>query len=266
MPTLTANNIDIYYKQEGEGPDVVLIGGLSADHNVWKSSLRLFKNHFRVTTFDSRGAGQTTTSEGPYTSTLMAQDTLALMEKLNIPKAHIVGHSMGGCIAQQIAIHHPEKCDKLVLTCSREKPNALANMVLSMKEKLETAGVDKQLLAEYVMPFLFSESFLQNETQIKGFVQWTLQNPYPQTALGYANQLAAVRTHDVSQEISKIRAKTLVIAGEEDCLMPAKNAKEVAAQIPNAQFVCMPGCAHMPHVEKSREFAELVLDFLQING
>src|SRR3989338_4873439 len=167
MPIKTINNITIYYEQHGEGHDLILIGGLTSDHQVWKSTLRLFSKHFRVLIFDNRGAGQSTTPDFPYTMEMMAQDTLQLMDALHISRAHILGHSMGGGIAQQIALMAPEKINKLIIACSRAKPNALANMVFFMREKLQNMGMGNEELAEYVMPFLFGDDFLNNDLLVK---------------------------------------------------------------------------------------------------
>lgn len=264
MPHLTVNNINIYYEQQGSGKDLVLIGGLTSDHQVWKSTLRLFSKHFRVLIFDNRGAGQSSTPDFPYTMEMMAQDTLQLMDALNISRAHILGHSMGGGIAQQIALMAPERIDQLIIACSRSKPNALANMVFSMREKLQDSGMTNDALAEYVMPFLFGDTFLNNPLLVKGFIQWTLRNPFPQSAIGYKHQLHASSTRDFSAQLHQIETRTLVIAGEEDILMKPKQASMLSKSLKNSSFVTIADCAHMPHVEKSKEFAEVVLRFLGV--
>lgn len=263
MPQLTLNNnISLYYEQHGSGEDLVLIGGLTSDHQVWKSTLRLFSKHFRVLIFDNRGAGRSSTPDVPYTMEMMAQDTVQLMDALHISHAHILGHSMGGGIAQQIALLAPEKINKLVIACSRSKPNALASMVFSMRVKLQEMGMSNEGLAEYVMPFLFGDEFLNNPLLVKGFIQWTLRNPFPQTEKGYRSQLHAAITRDFSDQLHQITTPTLVIAGEEDILMKPKHAEQVSKSIKNSTFITIPNCAHMPHVEKSKEFAEIVLQFL----
>jgi pimeloyl-ACP methyl ester carboxylesterase len=264
MPQLTLNNnISLYYEQHGSGEDLVLIGGLTSDHQVWKSTLRLFSKHFRVLIFDNRGAGRSSTPDVPYTLEMMAQDTLQLMDALHISRAHILGHSMGGGIAQQIALLAPEKINKLVIACTRSKQNALANMVFSMREKLHFMGVTNDVLAEYVMPFLFGDEFLNNPLLVKGFIQWTLRNPFPQTEMGYKHQLHAVKTHDFSEQLHQITTPTLVIAGEEDILAKPKQIAQLSQSLKNSTFVTIPNCAHMPHVERSKEFAEVVLRFFE---
>lgn len=263
MPIQKLSDIKIYYEQHGSGDDLILIGGLSADHQVWKSTLREFSKKFRVLTFDMRGAGQSDTPDYPYTTEMMANDVLQLMDALNMKRAHILGHSMGGCVAQQIALLGAKKVNKLVLVSSRAKPTAVTNMILSTRAKLKNmASISEELLAEYTMPLLFSEHFLKNTVQLKGFIHWTLMNPHPQSPIGFKNQLNAVMTHDVFLQLKKITTPTLVIAGEEDILMPAKHIKVMSEKIPNSQLVLLSECAHMPHVEKSKEFVACVMRFL----
>lgn len=265
MPVLKINDIDLYYEQEGVGEDLILIGGLTSDSQVWKSALRILSKHFRVLIFDNRGAGKSSVPDYPYTTTMMAKDTLGLMDALNIPRAHIVGHSMGGCIAQQIAITAPHRVNKLVVACSRTKISVIANMIFSMRETLQIQGVPITTLAEYVLPFLFSEQFLKSTTYVNGFIQWTANNPNPQSLMGYQHQLHAVKTHDISDKIEHIIAPTLVLAGEEDIVMPAKHAEAFAASLKNGRFMAFQQCAHMPHVEYPKEFAETVLRFLSLS-
>lgn len=263
MPLIQLNNIHLYYEQHGSGPeDLILIGGLGADHNVWKSALRTFSQYFRVLIFDSRGAGQSSVTPEPYTTQLLASDVIALMDGLVIEKAHIVGHSMGGCIAQQIAIHSPSRINKLAIACSRSKPSLIANQIMRMRVKLAEQDISQELLAEYTLPFLFSENFFKSEITLKGFIQWSVQNPFPQSLAGFKNQLHAVENHDITSDINKLKTETLVIAGENDLLMPAKNAKQFAEIIENGTYHEIKGSAHMPHVEHAKQFVEVILKFL----
>lgn len=265
MPQLTVNNISLYFERHGAGDDLILIGGLTSDHQVWKSTLRELSKHFRVLIFDNRGAGQSSTPNYPYTMEMMATDTLQLMDALKIGRAHIVGHSMGGGIAQQIALMAPERINKLILVCSRTQPNALASMVFSMRAKLIENNFDQKDIANYMMPFLFGDDFLNNPLLVKGFVQWTVKNPFPQSALGYQHQLHASSTRDFTDQLHQIKTPTLLIAGEEDILMRPKQAKIVSKSLKNSTFMMMDNCAHMPHVEKSKEFVDIVLGFLSAN-
>lgn len=262
MPIQKINDIDIYYEQHGQGPDLVLIGGLTSDHQVWRSALRVLSEHFRVLIFDNRGAGRSGSPNYPYSIEMMAHDTLSLMTALSIEKAHVVGHSMGGGIAMQMALSAPERVEKLVIVCAKAKISAISSMVFSMREKLQDRGISSDILAEYVMPFLFAESFLRNTININGFSLWTQRNPFPQTPEGYKNQLAAAKSRDVTDELHVITAPALVIAGAEDMIATAKETHLLAASIKNCDYIAIDDCGHMPHVEKPQEFSALVLAFL----
>ena len=118
MPFATVNGIKINYKVEGEGNPLVMIMGFGSPRSGWSSQIPFFKKHFRVVTFDNRGAGKSDKPAGPYTTKMMADDAVKLMDALGIQKADIVGASMGGMIAQELAINYPEKAGKLVLACT----------------------------------------------------------------------------------------------------------------------------------------------------
>jgi 3-oxoadipate enol-lactonase len=116
MPHTRIGEVDLYYQQVGSGPDVMLISGLSADHGMWET--RRLEREFRVTVFDNRGCGQSSVPEGPYRLEMLAGDRLELCAKLGIHNAHLVGHSMGGHIAQIIAAPAPDFVERLVIACS----------------------------------------------------------------------------------------------------------------------------------------------------
>ncbi|OGT51136.1 MAG: hypothetical protein A3E84_04825 [Gammaproteobacteria bacterium RIFCSPHIGHO2_12_FULL_42_13] len=263
MPIQTLNNIHLYYEQHGKGPDLVLIGGLSSDHQVWRSPLRIFSQHFRVLIFDNRGAGRSSTPDYPYTIEMMANDTIELMDALHIEKAHILGHSMGGGIAMQMALLAPKKINKLIVVSSRPCIGEPARMYFAMREKLKKQNISEGLLAEYMMPILFGEKFLSNQANVKGFAQWTVRNPNPQSMIGYHHQLHASSTRDISGELHNISAETLLVNGTEDALVPYLYAQNLAKKFQRGKLVTLPECGHMPHVEYPEKLAEVVMEFIQ---
>lgn len=262
MPILQHNDIELYYEQAGHGPDLVLIGGLTSDHHAWKSLLRYLTPHFRVLIFDNRGAGESSTPDYPYSLEMMAEDTLAVMNACHIDHAHILGHSLGGAIAMQVAISTPERVNKLIVACSRAKISAVSRLFFQTREKIQALGVSSELLAEYVMPFLFSETFLANKMNVKGFAQWASRNPHQQSAIGFSHQLHASQSKDFTDELHKITAETLIIGGAEDIIATPKQTKALSDLIPKSQLTLMEACAHMPHVEQVKQFAENILSFL----
>jgi len=118
MPIANLDGININYRIYGEGEPLVLIMGFGTPLSMRIDQVRFFKKHFRVVAFDNRGVGRSHKPKGPYSTRMMAEDTAKLMDYLGIGKAHVMGISMGGMIAQELAINHPDKVNKLVLACT----------------------------------------------------------------------------------------------------------------------------------------------------
>ena len=131
MPIAKVNGININYMVAGQGEPLVMIAGFSADQSLWKSQLPAFKKQFQMVIFDNRGVGKSDKPQGPYSPKMMSEDTIKLMDYLNIKKAHILGHSMGGLIAQEIAINYPERVMKLILASTWAYQDNDANGVTS---------------------------------------------------------------------------------------------------------------------------------------
>ncbi len=128
LPTAHVNGINIDYSDVGNGRTLILVNGLGGTKRLWRRQTRLFKKYFRTITFDNRGVGKSDRPVGPYTIKMMADDTVGLMDYLRIERAHILGESMGGMIAQELAINHPERVDKLVLACTYARSDGKAGI------------------------------------------------------------------------------------------------------------------------------------------
>jgi len=134
MPTAKVNEINLCYKVSGNGQPLVLITGFASAQNVWFSQVRAFSKQYRVVTFDNRGFGKSEKPPGPYTTKMLASDTIALMDCLGIKKAHILGGSMGGMAAQEIAIEHPGRLEKLILSSTSAGGQPLRDMLFGLIE------------------------------------------------------------------------------------------------------------------------------------
>ncbi|WP_419420790.1 alpha/beta fold hydrolase [Legionella sp. D16C41] len=260
MPTLKVNNLNMYYEQTGKGPDVVFISGLSADHTMW--DLTYFKDSFRVLTFDNRGAGQTDVPEVAYGMDAFIEDTVALCQELGIKKAHFVGHSMGGHIVQYLAANYRELVNKAVIACSEQVFSTISYLATNMQVALRQYNIPKKLLIENYLPVLFSMSYLKEQKNRDNFVQSVLNNPYPQTNKGYIGQVEAIRNHDTTHLLAKIKSPSLVIGCEEDLLTPYENSIFLANHIPHARLATIKNCGHAPFIENPNEFFKLIASFL----
>jgi len=262
MPKQFVNGIELYYELEGSGPPIVLIPGFTCDHLIWSSVLPELCKHFTVIAIDNRGAGKSDCPDHPYTIEMMAQDTFELIDHLNLEKTHLMGHSMGGCIVQDLAMRHPNRFKSMTLCNSLIKMNSVGLRMQHFFLHLRQAGVSKRLLFEGIMPWIFSNEFLQNNSQVQLAIEGNMQSPNPITNIGFKRQLEALSEFNSTHWFQKINIPTLVINGTEDILCPHQSEK-LAKGIINAKLVNFTGSGHAPHLEKPDEFCKTVISFMK---
>jgi len=262
MPKAKANNIDIYYEEYGQGDPLVLISGLASDHTTWSEIAKIFANDFRVIIFDNRGIGETTVSDASCSMDVLANDTLALMDSLGIAKAHILGQSMGGAIAQTIAINHPERIDKLILSASFYKINAAPRYAIQAIIKLIEREVDPAILGEVIMPWAYSSTFLSDQKNIKKIIERSKKRSTP-SLLGYKKQWEAIDSFNSFASLKKIKSPTLIIGAEEDIIVSVQETEKMAQGIPGAKLEMLPLTGHSVWFEAPNKVCEIVLEFLK---
>jgi len=262
MPHTAAPGFRMYYEAHGGGVPLLLINGLGSDHLEWLHQIPAFEARFRVLVFDNRGTGMTDVPPGPYTTAQMADDAASLLGDLGIPRAHVLGVSLGGMIAQEVALRHPDLVDGLVLGCTgpggelsvRPSPEAMAAFALSKGEDPETE-------LRRMLPFLYTDACIRERPgEIEGFVRRRLDHPTPLE--GYLAQLSAAVTHDASSRLENVRARTLVITGDADRLVDWENSLRLAGRIPGAKLIVLPGAPHRLFAETADDFNLEVLRFL----
>jgi len=262
MPYTDAPGFRMYYEEHGSGFPLLMINGLGSDHLEWLHQLPAFEARFRVVVFDNRGTGMTDVPPGPYTTGQMADDAASLLRALGIPRAHVLGVSMGGMIAQEVALRHPDLVDGLVLGCTgpggelsvRPSPEAMAAFALAK-------GEDPEAELRRMLPFLYTDACIRERPEeIERFVRRRLDHPTPPE--GYLAQLSAAVTHDASSRLEKVRARTLVITGDADRLVNWENSLWLAGRIPGVKLVVLPGAPHRLFAETAAAFNREVLRFL----
>lgn len=263
--TLAANGQQIYFESHGEGLPLVLIMGIGYDASLWAlQQIGPLSEHFRTIVFDNRDAGRSSQATEPYSIGDMADDLAALLDGLGIDKAHVVGLSMGGMIAQEFALRHPHRLDRLVLTGTGAATARVQFDAISSWRFVKAADPAGMHFAGQQFNWLFSETFRRNPEAVEQTLQLLGSNPHPMTTEAFDRQAEAYLRHDALDRLHAVTAPTLVIAGERDRLTPPWICQEVADAIPGATLALIdgPGSSHVLPLERPEAFNQLTLDFL----
>ena len=267
MPKAKVNGINLYYEVHGNGEPLVMIMGFAGSSGGWIFQRREFQKYFQVITFDNRGVGKSDKPQGPYSIRIMAEDTVGLMDRLGIQKTHILGVSMGGYIAQEIAINHPERVKKLVLGCTYARqddtgghsPEYYRGMRLAEgcpAAELRKIPIAKVLSAEFPLAF---------NSRLYRICTFPLIVVYARlmATRGVAAQFQAIVGHDTLERLQMIQATTLVITGTGDRIIKPGSSEVLAKMIPHAKLVKIEGGPHSVFVVVRKRFNREVLDFLK---
>jgi pimeloyl-ACP methyl ester carboxylesterase len=250
------------YVEAGSGEPLVLIMGLGGDHLAWGFQIPALAERHRVIAFDNRGVGQTEGPDGPCTTRMMAEDTLGLMDALGIERAHVLGVSMGGMIAQELALAAPGRVRSLHLGCTMARPDRYLRAVLDAWRAIRTA-LPFEAALRVQAPWLFApRTYDERRDFIDTVLTTAVANPYPQSARGFLRQAEAVEAHDTVGRLASIACPTLVTVAEDDILVPPRLSRPVALGIPGAQMRAFPGAGHVYFWECAEEFNHAALEFI----
>jgi len=275
MSTAKIGSVELYYEEHGSGDPLLLIMGLAADSQAWMFQLPDFAKRYRTISFDNRGVGRSSKPPGPYTIHEMADEAAGLLDALSIPRAHVVGVSMGGMIAQELVLRHPEKVRGLVLACTYPEPDAEVerHREFSLKQfggsidadgamKVDISAINPLMFLQQLLPNVFNQEFIDRELPklmqiFSGALQWGFSM---EAILG---QVGAVMSHNATERLRHIKSPTLVITGDADRLVPPAGSDILAREIPGAKLVKVPGGSHGFNFETPEIFNREVLSFLE---
>jgi len=264
MAILRNEEINLYYETHGEGSPLLLIAGLASDSQSWQPIVKELSEHYFLIIPDNRGIGRTMPQDCNITIKDIADDCMRLTEHLGISFVNILGHSMGGFVAQDLAIHHPGCVDKLILaSTSAFNPERNNTLFRDWATSLES-GIDTGDWFRSLFKWLFTDSFLANNELMDAAVKYALEYPYPLSAIAFRNQVEAIADFHCLNHLADIRARTLALGGSEDMLFPIVETGKLFKSIPGVILAEIEHAAHSIHVEKPRQFAELVIQFLSI--
>jgi pimeloyl-ACP methyl ester carboxylesterase len=253
----------LYYKTLGEGRPLLLISGLGADHTTWLPVTFHLAKYFKVILFDNRGIGKSSIpDDGECTIEKMAKDAFLLLEKMNIPKSHVIGHSLGGYVAQELAATYPEKVEKLILLSTKTRAQAAQKLYNETTFSMMQQNLPREIIIKNSLCHLFSNKFLENKKNIEFFIESAMKKPVDESRKSYFYQANAAINFDTSKAASKITAPTLIISGEQDMLATPQDAKHLNQQIKHAQIKILYDMAHMPHLEIPQEISDLIKQFI----
>jgi pimeloyl-ACP methyl ester carboxylesterase len=260
---LKVNDIQMYYEVCGEGFPLMMIAGLGANVDWWDPRwIQVLSQGFKTVAFDNRGAGRTDVSDEEYSIRLFADDTAGLMDAMGISLAHVLGISMGGMIAQELALNYPEKVQKLVLcstACGGSKSVPVSQEVLTVL-MMDRTALSPEQIARNMMPLLVTEDFLKNNPGLAELaVHQMVKAPISDKA--YVRQLKAILNFDTCGRLLHIKAPTLILQGKRDILVPPENASILDEAIPNAKLVYFENSAH-GLLEETETVLRSVLEFL----
>jgi len=254
--------LDIWTEQVGEGPDVLLIGGLGDTVESWQFQLDGLMDRYRVTAFDNRGSGRTAMPESPVSMEAMADDAAGVLRALRIASAHVAGFSGGSIIGQELALRHPELVRSLVLQSTWPvMDDYLRSWCLFVRWLVEVAPSERAFLEGFFLDIYTARA--HNNGTVDKFIEEVLAFPHKQSAEDVQRFLDALIVHETTARLPGVTAPTLVLAGGRDPTARPPLCRAVADLIPGAEFEVMEEEAHQPFQEVPDEWNRRVDAFWQ---
>ena len=260
MPTFHSSGASLHYETRGTGSPLLLLNGLGLDLSSWGPHADALARHHRVVLLDARGAGGSESPEPPYSTARLAEDALSLLEDLALGPVHVVGLSLGGLVAQELALLAPDRVKSLVLAASAARLGARSRRLIDAWRRLVLAGVDREAFCREQLAWVLGDDALDQDATVEGWTRALLSGPAP-SPRGFAGQAAACVAHDTRERAARIRAPALALAGRDDAVVPVSASEALARLVPGARFAVLSG-GHAFAIESAAGFGEAVEQFL----
>jgi pimeloyl-ACP methyl ester carboxylesterase len=261
VPTVAVNDTELYYERRGDGEPLLMVMGMSGHSLHWgEPFLTALERDFELILYDHRGVGRSAATEAPFTIAHLAQDALALLDELGIERAHVLGISMGGMVAQELALSAPDRVLTLTLgaTYSGGEGSRFTDDAVVQRLAMVILSGDADAIVRTGWNFNVSPAFAAAEGNFEAFTQVASQYrmALPMTLL----QVQAIIGHDTSERLAQITAPTLVVHGSADQMLVATNGEIVAGLIPGARLELLDGVGHLFFWERPERAAELIAE------
>jgi pimeloyl-ACP methyl ester carboxylesterase len=263
MPKVQVGNVGLYYEAHGAGEPLVLVPGFGTGLWIWYRQIPALAERFRVIAFDPRGVARSDKPDEPVTMRGYADDVAALLEALEVERAHVLGASFGGFVAQEFALAYPERTRSLVLCCTsfggpRHRPPAPE----TLQAIASTKGLNTEERVRENLLLAFSPRFVEGRPEeVERVIALRAENDVPEYA--YVRQLQAAMAFDAEDRVPAIDAPTLVITGDADVIVPHENSLNLAARIRGARLRVIEGGSHTFFIERPEEFNSAVAEFIE---
>lgn len=265
MPNAALNGIDLHYEIDGSGPPIILTAGMLSDSASWGPLVEPLAAHFTVIRTDNRASGRTEPKDAPASPSDNASDVLALIGHLDLDRPQIVGHSMGGYVAAEVAARAPEQTASLTLLCSAPLNLPRSWHLFQTLCDIRATGPDGLWLRS-LFPWLFHHRFFETPAQIEGAVAASLAYPHAQSATAMQHQLDALKAYVPDALAQRITRPALALLAESDLIVPHKEAHALLSTIPDIALHTVPDAAHSIHWDAPAAVLAHLLPFLLENA
>ena len=255
-------NTELYYEIHGQGQPFLIIPGGGTDGRYYLSIVNLLKEHFMVILPDPRGTGRSEMGTKEYSFDLLSSDMRALLDHLNVESAFVMGHSMGGMVAQHFTYHYPSYAKKIILFATSNQLTAFGRhccrtVVVAKNETSVSAFV-------HIMSIWnFSEQFFSEDKNISDLISATENDPYPIKSESLVEQMKIIEDFDSSDYLGDIVTPSLIIGCENDIVFSPASIKRLKSLIPHAQLHEIPEATHSAHIEQPQTIVEVVVNYLK---
>lgn len=262
MPYARNGSLDIWYEASGEGEPLVLLMGLGADHSVWRLHREAYERHFRCIAIDNRGVGRSSKPAGPYTTADMAGDALAVMDHAGVDSAAVAGISMGGAIAQELALSNAHRVHRLLLIATFAKLTTFNSTVFEHFKSIRHHCTPEDFMRCLQLWIWGEHYFDTHEAELATARTEASLNPNPQPHYAFNAQCAACIGHDTLSRLPALQMPVLVTAGDRDIFTPLPLATKITQLIAGSKLEIFKNGAHTHHWEHLERFNDLTLRFL----